>query len=281
MRNCIGRFAPAVVTYVCLTVAATPAAEPKTIQVKADGDGSAVTITAPEGFGRWFLHFPETMLLEGPVQGKAKMTRRDGADGTIVLEGRMEGDLAHSIRITYKPGVDTIDLTLEVTNLSKRKWGYGGEAMACLRPLESPDLVGEVGKRTLVFYQGKLRDVATIGQELGRPVGPTTTVSHPVRGEQMAPKQVQYHQGSPPLDDGVIVRRSPDGKRLVAFAWDRVHRVSMNFTHSCLHSNPRVTDLEPGAGCRRTGRIYFLSTGAEEFWKRYRKDFPERPRAGH
>ena len=148
--------------------------------------------------------------------------------------------------------------------------------MACLRPLDSPDLAGEVGKRTLVFYEGKLESVAGIGDHLGRRVGPTTTVSCPVHGEQMAPHQVQYHSKSWTLDDGVILRHSPDKTRLVAFAWDRVHRVSMNFTHSCMHSNPRVTDLEPGASCRRTGRIYFLTASAEEFWDRYAKDFPKK-----
>ncbi len=252
---------------------ASMGAEAKRIEVRPGGDGSGVRITAPAGFGKWFLHFPETMLLEGPGRGKAKMSETVRDDGTIVLEGRMAGEFAHAIRITYKPGKEAIDLTLEVTNLSKNKWPFGGEAMACLRPLESPDLVGEVGTRTLIFHGGKLQSVASIGEQLKRRIGPGTTVSCPVRGEEMAPYQAERHDKRWSVDDGVILRRSRDGARLVAFAWDRVHRVSMNFTHSCLHSNPRVTALAPGASCRRTGRIYFLTSSVEDLWKRYREDF--------
>ena len=252
-------------------------AEAETITVRPNGGGSSVTIGGPSGFGKWFLHFPENMLLDGPGRGKAKMTKSAGEDGTIVVEGKMDGEFAHAIRITHKPGTETIDLTLEVTNLSGTKWGFGGEAMACLRPLDSPTLVGDVGKRTLVYHKGKLITVRDLGQQTGYSVGPTTTVSHPVRGEQMAPHQAQYHKGRVTLDDGVILRTSTDGKRLVAFAWDRVHRVSMNFTHSCMHSNPRVTALAPGERCRRVGRIYFLRCSVDDFWRRYREDFPRKP----
>jgi hypothetical protein len=101
-------------------------------------------ISVPGGFGEWFLHFPETMLLEGPPQGKAKMTRTVLHDGTIVLAGRMEGRFAHAIGITYKPGKDCIDLGLTVTNLSKEAWRYGGEAMACLRLGSGPPRVNEL-----------------------------------------------------------------------------------------------------------------------------------------
>lgn len=244
------------------------------IAVRPNGGGSSVTLDAPQGFGQWFIHFPENMLLEGPGRGKAKMSKTVRDDGTIVLAGTMAGEFAHDIRITYKPAKSTIYLTLEVTNRSKKRWDYGGEAMACLRPLKSPGLEGETGARTMVYYQGKLVTVRALGEQTGYTVGPTTTVSHPVRGEKMAPHQAQYHKGRVPLDDGVILRRSPDGTRVVAFAWDRVHRVSMNFTHSCMHSNPRVTALAPGESCHRTGRIYFLECSVADFWPRYRKDFP-------
>lgn len=249
----------------------------KASTVGIQAEGSAARISGPEGFGQWFLHFPETMLLEGPPQGKAeKMTKTVADDGTIVLEGRMEGPVAHSIRITYKPGRTTIDLTLEVKNLSEKAWRYGGEAMACLRPIKNPAFDGDCGRRTLVEYQGKLQSIAAIAAGLNKEVGPGTTVSCPVQGEEMAPQQAQYHAGSWTLDCGPIVRVSKDGSRLVGVAWDRVHRVSMNFTHSCIHSNPRVTALEPGASCRRTGRIYFLAGSPDDFRKRYREDFPRK-----
>ena len=86
------------------------AAEDERIVVKPDGHGSSVPMDVPGGFGKWFLHFPENMLLDGPGRGKAKMTKSVGDDGTIVVEGKMDGEFAHAIRITYKPGTETIDL---------------------------------------------------------------------------------------------------------------------------------------------------------------------------
>jgi hypothetical protein len=249
------------------------AAKPDEIVVRPEGDGSGVTITAPSGLGEWYLHFPETMLLEGPPQGKAKLTKTVAEDGTIMLAGRMEGEFAHDIRITYKPGKDSVDLTLEVTNRSKRAWRYGGEAMACLRPLKSPDLMEQTGERTLVLCQGKPQSVAAIGKRLGMAIGPQTTVSCPVRGEDMAPYQLERHDKRWTVDAGVIGRPTTDNKRVVAFAWDRAHRVSMNFIYACMHANPRILPLAPGESCRRSGRIYFMTGGVEDFWKRYGKDF--------
>jgi len=246
--------------------------EQKTITMTPGGDGSGVTIRVPRGFGAWYLHFPETMLLEGPAQGKAEMTKTE-KDGAIILSGKMEGEFAHSIQITYRPGEDVIDVGLEVSNLSQAKWPDGGEAMACLRPVESPEFSEEDGRRTFVFFRGELRPVADVMTEFGKALGPTTTVSLMVKGERMAPFQAQRHDARMTMDDGLILRASVDNKRVAAFAWDRVHRVSMNFTYSCMHSNPRITDLAPGAKDVRRGRIYFLDGSTEDFLKRYRQDF--------
>ena len=51
----------------------------------------------------------------------------------------------------------------------------------------------------------------------------------------------------------------------------------MNFTYSCVHSNPRVTALGPGESCKRVGRIYFLQCGVDDFRRRYGKDFARKP----
>lgn len=275
MNARLGRRLGVLTAWVFLGGSSVLGGEASAIRVQAEG--SAAVITGPEGFGEWYLHFPETMLLEGPPQGKAeKMTKTVADDGTISLEGKMEGPMAHWIRITYKPGRSTIDVTLEVKNLSGKAWRYGGEAMACLQPFKAPGFEDDRGRRTLVEYQGKLQSIAAIAASLNREVGPTDTVSCPVQGEEMAPQQAQYHAGSWTLDCEPIARVSKDGSRLVGVAWDRVHRVSMNFTHSCIHSNPRVTALEPGASCRRTGRIYFLAGSPDDFRKRYREDFPRK-----
>lgn len=97
-----------------------------TIVLSPKGGGSSVQIVVPRGFGIWNLNFPENMLLDGPGRGTAAMTWRTQEDGTIVVEGRMEGEYAHSIRITYTPVRETVNITLEVVNLSGKTWEYGG-----------------------------------------------------------------------------------------------------------------------------------------------------------
>jgi hypothetical protein len=245
----------------------------ESIRVTPKGNGTSVTIHVPRGFGVWHLHFPENMLLDGPGRGKAAMTWQTQEDGTIVLSGKMDGEFAHSIRITYKPGKDIVDLGLEVVNLSGKKWAYGGEAMACLRPLKCDEFMGSEGRRTFVSFDGKPASVADLAPKLKRTIGPKTTVSLMVKGEQMAPYQAERHNAHVIVDDGLIFRQLPDKNRIVAFAWDRVHRVSMNFTYSCMHSNPRVTELAPGEKVMRRGRAYFLQCGLAEFMERYRNDF--------
>ena len=242
------------------------------IVVRPRGNGTSVSIVAPPGFGTWHLTFPENMLLEGPGRGRTKATWQTEPDGAVAVRGKMDGDFAHSILIQYKPSADVIDLRLEVLNLSAKKWEYGGEAMACLRPIKSPAFVGEVGKRTLVRFGGSFQTVAALGERFGRRVGTKTTVSCMVKGEDMAPYQAKRHDPRMTMDNGIILRHSPDGTKLVAFAWDRTHRVSMNFTYSCMHSNPRVTGLAPGEKVVRVGKIYFLHSTVEEFCQRYARD---------
>jgi hypothetical protein len=40
------------------------AGEAEVIVVRPNGGGSAVHLEIPGGFGKWHLHFPETMLLD-------------------------------------------------------------------------------------------------------------------------------------------------------------------------------------------------------------------------
>ena len=105
MRERIPFAALAAVVGLLVVGSVSRAGEKDTIAVRPSG-GSGVTIDAPAGFGKWHLTFPENMLLEGPGRGTAKMSSSVADDGTLVFEGRMEGEFAHAIRITYKPGKD-------------------------------------------------------------------------------------------------------------------------------------------------------------------------------
>lgn len=238
--------------------------------------GEFVRLKGPRGFGPWQLHFPENMILDRtPGHGRAEMTWETAGDGTVVLNGRMAGEFAHAIEIVYRSGTDVIDLELAVTNHSEKKWKCGGEAMACLSPAESEnaEFSGSEGRRTFVAFQGRLQPVANVMERFGREITPTTTVSLMVSGEQMVPQCAAQHDPEIAAEERMILRQSRDGKRLVAFAWDRVHRISMNFTYSCIHSNPKITGLAPGEREVRCGKIYFLECKPDEFLERYIMDF--------
>ena len=103
--------------------------------------------------------------------------------------------------------------------------------------------------------------------------------AHPsfmVHNEKMAPSLRAHHDKRVILDDGLLIRRLPDKKRIIAFGWDRVHRVSMHYTYSCMHSNARITDLKPGQTETRRGKIYLVGGSVEDVAKRYRKEFAGR-----
>ena len=78
----------------------------------------------------------------------------------------------------------------------------------------------------------------------------------------------------PRLDSGFVALQSTDGVRVVACICDRTHRVSMNPSiYSCIHSNPKISGLAPGAKEQRRMTIYFLEASLEDLWTRAQDDF--------
>ena len=244
------------------------------IRIEPVDSGQKVQITGPEGFGKWYLRLPETMMLDGPSYDVSIVGCELGSDGSLTVSGRcpsQDCDAVYrtSFEILYRPCGERIDIAVTVTNSGTAKWTSGGEVMACLQPTESnEEFADRDGSHTHVLYEGDFRRISQFPDLEGEEFVPGAMFSYRVQGEEMHPDRAQNHQHMQVLDSGVIMRTSHDGTRIVAFYWDRVHRVSGNGAISCIHSNPRITDLPPDQTETRRGSIYFVSP-----WRRIKRDF--------
>lgn len=237
------------------------------IQISAGHDGSHITFTGPPGFGQWYLNFPEMFLLNGgPDQRGVALSVTKGQNGTVITS-TSGGKYAKEFKITYTPKDDHIDMVMEVQNISKEKWQSGGEAMFCLSPRGGREFPrGLDVSRILVRYGNEYQTMSQMrdrffNKELSQMVG-FWVILEGVRSTK---------PGRVLLDNGLIVRRSSKGKRLVAVVWDQVDRVSMNLGF-CTHSNPRINALAPAEKETRVGKIYFLEGDETDLWARYLAD---------
>ncbi len=247
------------------------------IRIEPVDTGQKVKISGPEGFGRWYLRLPEVIMLDGPSYDVSIERYEPNSDGTVGVSGRCpahDSDALYcaTFAILYRPCAERIDITVTVTNQGPAKWTAGGEVMACLQPAENnKEFADPDGGYTHVLYNGEFRRISQFPDLQGKAFVPGEMFSYRVQGEEMHPDRARKHQHMQVLDSGVIMRTSHDGTRIIAFYWDRVHRVSGNSAISCIHSNPRITDLSPNQTETRRGSIYFISP-----WNQIKRDFAMR-----
>jgi len=72
--------------------------------------------------------------------------------------------------------------------------------------------------------------------------------------------------------NGLIGCVSGDGKFLLATASDKTQEL-FEGVFVCLHSDPRIGGLAPGATKKIHAKIYLLRNNPEELLRRYRQDF--------
>ena len=73
--------------------------------------------------------------------------------------------------------------------------------------------------------------------------------------------------------NGLIGCVSPDGKFLLATAWDQTQELFQGVI-VCIHNDPRVGGLKPGESKKLRGKLYFMKNDPEALLKRYERDFP-------
>ena len=97
-------------------------------------------------------------------------------------------------------------------------------------------------------------------------------------GQVYVPAGVSTNDVNPrPLSPDVPVNNligcfSADGRWILATAWDQTQELFQGVI-VCLHADPRLCGLEPGARKRLRGKVYVLRNDLPELLRRYRKDF--------
>jgi hypothetical protein len=102
-------------------------------------------------------------------------------------------------------------------------------------------------------------------------------------GQVYVPSGVSTNDVNPrPLSPDVPVNHligcvSADGRWLLATAWDSTQELFQGVI-VCLHADPRLGGLEPGARKKLRGKVYFLPNEPGTLLERYRRDFGGRRR---
>ncbi|MHC4993633.1 MAG: 3-keto-disaccharide hydrolase [Planctomycetota bacterium] len=73
------------------------------------------------------------------------------------------------------------------------------------------------------------------------------------------------------VDNGLILTRSKDGRRLIALWFENANEVFQNSDepNMCIHSDPNFGDLAPGERVERKGRLILFEGGLDEFANEY------------
>lgn len=75
-------------------------------------------------------------------------------------------------------------------------------------------------------------------------------------------------------DVGLIAVMSPEGDRVLGYAWERPGFLMNNAMIPCLHADPVWGPLPRGAETTARGMVYFLEGGLDDLLERYGADFP-------
>ena len=203
-----------------------------------------------------------TKLVEASPDGRLVKLRSTLADGVVV---------DHEIRA----GRDEVDFRLVATNptdrASQAQW-----AQPCVRVDAFTGVKPERNSeaylpRSFVFIDGK---------PTALPTQPWATKARYVPGQVWCPAHVDRNDVNPrPLSslvpsNGLIGCYSPDGKKILASAWEPYQELFQGVI-VCLHSDFRIAGLKPGETKKIRGKLYLTESEVGALAKRYAADFPE------
>ena len=204
----------------------------------------------------------------------------------VPMNWEQRGDVWHGA-LEYKDVVawsaevtssdDYIDIGFTLENPSDKVW-ESTLAFTCINPGSMNTFRDYETKRTYVRRSGKFRSLLQIPRKISsRP--PVQLFSVPGAPLGMDIPFVAGFDATPvePAEP-LLAIVSHDKRHVLAVATDRPYFLFQNCEYSCIHSCPTMGRLEPGQqGTSRT-RVYLLrDTPLDEFYKRYRKDFPNNP----
>ena len=207
----------------------------------------------------------KTELVESDKDGRRIRLRSRLDDGVVV---------DHEIRA----GRDEVDFRVVATNPttaeSQAHW-----AQPCIRVDRftgtQPERSSEAYlPRCFVYIEGKPARL---------PTTPWARSALYTPGQVWCPEDVSRDDVNPrPLSpivpsNGLIGCVSPDGKELLATAWEPYQEL-FHGVIVCLHSDFRIGGLKPGQSKTIRGKLYLMPADLAELEARYRRDFPEHVR---
>lgn len=85
-------------------------------------------------------------------------------------------------------------------------------------------------------------------------------------GSEEGSIRLGWRSGPKIADQPVILTTSAEAKRLAAFTWGAdTYSLVCNPYHPCMHADPALPDLEPGAAAKIKGKVIFFEGSPEEF----------------
>jgi formylglycine-generating enzyme required for sulfatase activity len=169
------------------------------------------------------------------------------------------------MRVTLVPGMDCVDFTIAIRNLTDRPF-TGVGTNTCFNVHASPYFENPERTRSFVWTDAGPTCMLQmpIGPRSGEPLHGGWGVA---RADQEAPK------GGGLVRHPIAAIRSRDGQWIIAQAYGEGTSIGTNAHYSCLHSRPLWPDVPPGEERAMTGKYYFLRGGPEELLNRWKADF--------
>lgn len=186
-----------------------------------------------------------------------------------------EGKVDYSVKLT--PGVDFVDVTITVKNLSEERW-TNLYSFNCLHPINAPRFKDWRLERTYMSKDGKpfRMDGTTRINEGPQPYMKTLQFYLHEDYDNVSPSVTQFRSTSPDRTDGsYIVTLSEDGDAYMAATSPKALFLFDNLDRCCIHSAPTLGDVDPGEEASVQVRLYLAKGSLEDFLARYFADFPE------
>jgi len=236
------------------------------IEMVCAGPGATIRVPwFPRGY--FGLSFPEQIGAEGLPLGwgvQHSGFRPVNEGGVVGYDCTFEGKA--ELRARLKGGVDYVDFTLTLRNLTDRAF-TNVHSNTCFNCWQSPYFDDPERVRSFVWTdEGPTCFLRMPHGGGGEPLHNGWTVAKPGEPAPVGGDRVHYP---------IIALRSRDGKWMVAQTYDQGVTVASNAHYACLHSRPTWPDIPPGETVSRTGRLYFIRGGVEELLARWKADVGE------
>ncbi len=206
---------------------------------------------------------------ETVIQQMTRVVRYDESRRELHLLSEVGPDVI--VEHVIRAGEEEIDFQLTLINRGKEVVDLEWAQTACLRVGEFTGLSqSDYFNKCFIFTKDGLTMMNSTHRE---------TEGFYTPGQVYVPEGIDLADVNPrPISrtrpsNGLIGCFSPDGKTILATAWEPTHELFQGVLE-CIHNDPHIGGLEPGETKHVRGKIYIVESGAAELLKRYRQDFP-------